>query len=252
MVGGQRDQNGAEDSGAPGASSQPSDSTSAPASASDDATPSEPTTSEAATSESAPTTETDDGFAQWVADNKASYPSQSAVSRSFPAIPVAATRSTPETFLSAFFHELLSVDYAHASWDELMAWVRYHAAPPQTADARSEDVTVWVLSTLVDPPASTEAVVVSKREWAALAATRSVQAVRGVTVLPSRTLEATIGDGSAGEDPRTACFDVTVTTTRVTERQREHDAFTLLACTGTAADYDGYGLAGVAAVRDAR
>ncbi|GAA1836388.1 hypothetical protein GCM10009795_096960 [Nocardioides hankookensis] len=194
----------------------------------------------------------DPELAAWAEENAGRFPPAAADGASFPALPDEATTSA-EGFLSAFYEQLLTVDYAADSWDEAMAWVRYETAPPGEAGDTAGQHTLWLLSTLTDPPKSERGVIPTEDEWARYAQAGTVQVVDGVTVLPNQVWEDKVTAGTVrSSDPNSDCLDVTVTLHRTTGKQESRDALTFMACTGSAAEHDGYGFAGVALVKDAR
>ena len=164
-----------------------------------------------------------------------------ATGAAFPPVEAADTQS-PTMYAMAFTQELLDLDFATATRNELLAWASYNNAPNTTIDipASSE------LKVLPDSLTTSPALVPSRSQWAINAVARTMWRVSGLVISVSPTWTQALSAGWKSVDPLMVIYDVSGTLT-VTTRGRtpvvESIAFGLTL--GGASWHSGYGAVAV-------
>jgi len=131
---------------------------------------------------------------------------EAATSVSFPQIAVSDMQA-PSTYALAFTQELLDVDFATSTREELLAWASYNNAP-------SSIVTIPALINLKLLSASltmNPTPVPTLMEWRGLAATRTTWRVSGLVTSVSPVWTQLLATGWQPVDPLMAMYDVSGT-----------------------------------------
>ena len=156
----------------------------------------------------------DQGFAQEWSGESASTAAmlpEAATSVAFP--PIAASDvQAPSTYALAFTQELLDVDFATSTREELLAWASYNNAP-------NSIVTIPALINLKVLPASltiSPTPVPTLTQWRGLAATRTTWRVSGLVTSVSPIWTQLLATSWQPADPLMAMYDVSGTLTVTT------------------------------------
>ena len=131
-----------------------------------------------------------------------SFPSPT-TGAAFPPI-VAADTSSPSMYAMAFTQELLDVDFATTTRNELLAWAGYNNAPNTTINIP----TSAQLKVLPDSLTTSPAVLPSTAQWSALSKSRTVWRVSGLVVSVSPTWTQALSAGWVSVDPLMVIYDV--------------------------------------------
>jgi hypothetical protein len=134
-----------------------------------------------------------------------------ATSAAFPSIGPADT-SSPSMYALAFTQELLDIDFATSTRNELLAWAGYNNAPftlTSLSTALSEKALAASLTTspAVLPPVT---------RWSALAKSRTVWRVSGLVISVSPVWTQILSAGWLPVDPLMVIYDVSGTLTVTT------------------------------------
>jgi len=154
------------------------------------------------------------GFAQEWSSESASTAAmlpEAATSMAFPPIAVSDVQA-PSTYARAFTQELLDVDFATSTREELLAWASYNNAP-------NSIVTIPALINLKLLPASltmSPTPVPTLTQWRALSATRTTWRVGGLVTSVSPVWTQLLATGWLTVDPLMAMYDVSGTLTVTT------------------------------------
>jgi hypothetical protein len=134
-----------------------------------------------------------------------------ATGAAFPPVEAADTRS-PTAYALAFTQELLDLDFARSSRNELLAWASYNNAPNTTIDipASSE------MKVLPDSLTTSPALVPTRSQWATNAVARTVWRVSGLVISVSPTWTQALSAGWKSIDPLMVIYDVSGTLTVTT------------------------------------
>ena len=164
-----------------------------------------------------------------------------ATGAAFPPVEAADTQS-PTMYAMAFTQELLDLNFATSSRNELLAWASYNNAPNTTIDipASSE------LKMLPDSLTTRPALVPSRSQWAANAVARTMWRVSGLVISVSPTWTQALSAGWKSVDPLMVIYDVSGTLTVTTPGRTpvvESIAFGLTL--GGASRHSGYGAVAV-------
>jgi hypothetical protein len=131
-----------------------------------------------------------------------SFPSP-ATGAAFPPI-VAADTSSPSMYAMAFTQELLDVDFATTTRNELLAWAGYNNAPNTTIGIPASAQ----LKVLPDSLTTGPATMPSTAQWSAFATSRTVWRVSGLVVSVSPTWTQALSAGWVSVDPLMVIYDV--------------------------------------------
>jgi hypothetical protein len=180
------------------------------------------------------------GFAQlWrgeSASTAAKLPS-AATSANYPAIDATDARA-PSTFALAFTQELLDIDFAESTRQELLAWASYNDAPNST-------VTMPVAINLKVLPASltmNPTPIPTASQWNRLAAARASWGVSGLVTSVSPIWTELLATGWQPVDPLMTMYDVSGTLTVTTPGHGpDVESFFFLLTLGGASWHPGYG-----------
>lgn len=164
-----------------------------------------------------------------------------AASAAFPPVE-AADRQSSTMYALAFTQELLDLDFATTTRDELLAWAGYNNAPNTTIDipASSE------LKVLPDSMTTSPALLPTQSQWTTNAEARTVWRVSGLVISVSPTWTQALSAGWKSVDPLMVIYDVSGTLTVSTPGRRpvvESIAFGLTL--GGASWHSGYGVVAV-------
>jgi hypothetical protein len=164
-----------------------------------------------------------------------------ATGTAFPPVEAADTQS-PTMYAMAFTQELLDLDFATATRNELLAWASYNNAPNTTIDipASSE------LKVLPDSLTTSPALLPSRSQWATNAVARTMWRVSGLVISVSPTWTQALSAGWKSVDPLMVIYDVSGTLTVTTPGRTpvvESIAFGLTL--GGASWHSGYGAVAV-------
>ena len=121
----------------------------------------------------------------------------------FPPI-VAADTSSPSMYAMAFTQELLDVDFATTTRNELLAWAGYNNAPNTTIGIPASAQ----LKVLPDSLTTGPATMPSTAQWSAFATSRTVWRVSGLVVSVSPTWTQALSAGWVSVDPLMVIYDV--------------------------------------------
>jgi hypothetical protein len=115
-------------------------------------------------------------------------------------------------YAMAFTQELLNVDFATTTRNELLAWAGYNNAPNTTIGIPASAQ----LKVLPDSLTTSPAVLPSTAQWSAFATSRTVWRVSGLVISVSPTWTQALSAGWVSVDPLMVIYDVsgalTVTT----------------------------------------
>ena len=139
-----------------------------------------------------------------------SFPSP-ATGAAFPPI-VAADTSSPSMYAMAFTQELLNVDFATTTRNELLAWAGYNNAPNTTIDLPASAQ----LKVLPDSLTTSPATMPSTAQWSAFATSRTLWRVSGLVISVSPTWTQALSAGWESVDPLMVIYDVSGTLTATT------------------------------------
>jgi hypothetical protein len=180
------------------------------------------------------------GFAQEWSGESASTAAmlpEAATSAAFPPI-ASSDLEAPSTYALAFTQELLDVNFATSTREELLAWASYNNAP-------NSIITIPALINLKVLPASltmSPTPVPTLTEWRKLAATRTTWRVSGLVTSVSPIWTQLLATGWQSADPLMAMYDVsgTLTVTTLGEAPDVESIFFVLTL-GGASWHAGYG-----------
>jgi hypothetical protein len=162
---------------------------------------------------------------------------EAATSVSFP--PIAASDvQAPSTYALAFTQELLDVEFATSTREELLAWASYNNAPNSiVAIPAPINLKVLPASLTIRPTP-----VPTLMEWRGLAATRTTWRVSGLVTSVSPVWTQLLATGWQPADPLMAMYDVsgTITVTTPGEARNVESMFFVLTL-GGASWHAGYG-----------
>ena len=126
-----------------------------------------------------------------------------ATSAAFPPIEAADTES-PTMYAMAFTQELLDIDFATATRNELLAWAGYNNAPNTTIDLPASAQSKVLPDSLTTSPAALP----SPAQWSAFAKSRTLWRVSGLVVSVNPTWTQALGAGWVSVDPLMVIYDV--------------------------------------------
>jgi hypothetical protein len=134
-----------------------------------------------------------------------------ATGAAFPPVEPADTQSST-MYAMAFTQELLDLDFATSSRNELLAWASYNNAPNTMIDipASSE------LKVLPDSLTTSPALLPTRSEWATNAMARTEWRVSGLVISVSPTWTQALSAGWKSIDPLMVIYDVSGTLTATT------------------------------------
>jgi len=159
----------------------------------------------------------------------------------FPPIDTADS-SLPSMYAMAFTQELLDVDFATSTRQELLAWASYNNAPNTLANVPA----AANLKILPGSLAARPAVVPTKTQWAAMAASRTVWRVSGLVISVSPIWTQMLSTGWKPVDPLMVMYDVSGTLTVTTLGRAPVIESIFFALTlGGASGHPGYGAVAV-------
>ena len=186
----------------------------------------------------------DQGFAQTWRGESASTAAmlpEAATSIAFP--PIAASDvQAPSTYALAFTQELLDVDFATSTREELLAWASYNNAPNTLANIPA----TANLKILPGSLAARPAVVPTKTQWATMAASRTRWRVSGLVISVSPIWTQMLSTGWQPVDPLMVMYDVSGTLTVTTSGRAPVVESIFFALTlGGASWHPGYGAVAV-------
>jgi len=153
------------------------------------------------------------GFAQtWRAESasSASMLPEAATSAAFP--PIDATASSPTSYALAFTQELLDLDFATSTREELLAWASYNNAPNSLVTMPAA-VNLKVLPAALSMNPTP---VPTSLQWRSLAASRTTWRVSGLVTSVSPEWTQLLSTGWMPVDPLMAMYDVSGTLTVTT------------------------------------
>jgi hypothetical protein len=154
------------------------------------------------------------GFAQeWSSESAttAAMLPEAATSAAFPPID-AADSQAPSTYALAFTQELLDVDFATSTREELLAWASYNNAPNSLVTMPGAiNLKVLSASLTINPTP-----VPTASQWNRLAATRTNWRVSGLVTSVSPIWTQLLATGWQPTDPLIAMYDVSGTLTVTT------------------------------------
>jgi len=164
-----------------------------------------------------------------------------ATSASFPAIG-AADSSSPSMYAMAFTQELLDLDFASSTRNELLAWAGYNNAPFTLVEMpASAQVKVLAASLTASP-----AVVPTPSQWASFAAAHTVWRTSGLVISVNPAWTQVLSVGWEPVDPLMVIYDVSGTLTVTTPgRAPVVDSFSFGLTLGGASFHPGYGAVAV-------
>ncbi len=199
---------------------------------------------------------------RWAEKLRPLFPTDVATSPAFPELSTAAYAGTV-AYAGEFTDQLLSIDYATDSYDDVMGWVGWELAaqpvPQSWAEVTADDMRVLALADLLGTsPADTfngpGSLVASRREWDRLAAAGTTQTVTDMVILPEPKFEQMKADGSveSAGDPLLDCVLISATIERTQSVAIEsRDVEIPFFCVGTATHHEGLALKGVGELRAA-
>lgn len=173
-----------------------------------------------------------------------------------------AARASEVGYIEEFVTQLLTIDYAHQSWADTLAWVRSEGATSRDSTnprVTADDVVVWVTKTVTDAPVSSAQLIPAEGEWERRAAAGLVQTVRNVGVVPNQRWESKVAAGQVETDDELArCMDAWASVVRTTTTPDESvvgirpgsASLTFEICVGSAHEYQGLGFGGVGFVKE--
>ena len=166
---------------------------------------------------------------------------EAATCAAFPSID-AADLSLPSMYALAFTQELLDVDFASSTRQELLAWASYNNAPntlakiPATAN----------LKILPGSLAARPALLPTKTQWATMAASRTRWRLSGLVISVSPIWTQMLSTGWKPVDPLMVIYDVSGTLTVTTpDHQPVVESFSFGLTLGGASWHPGYGAVAV-------
>jgi len=164
-----------------------------------------------------------------------------ATSASFRAIG-AAYSSSPSMYALAFTQELLDIDFASSTRNELLAWAGYNNAPFTLVEMpASAQVKVLPASLTASP-----AVVPTQSQWASYAAARTVWRASGLVISVNPAWTQLLSLGWESVDPLMVLYDISGTLTVTTPgRAPVVDSISLALTLGGASFHPGYGAVAV-------
>jgi hypothetical protein len=180
------------------------------------------------------------GFAQEWSSESASTAAllpEAATSMAFPPIAVSDVQA-PSTYALAFTQELLDVDFATSTREELLAWASYNNAPNSIVTIPAlVNLKILAASLTISPTP-----VPTLREWRGLAATRTIWRVSGLVTSVSPIWTQLLATGWQPVDPLMAMYDVsgTLTVTTPSEAPDVESIFFVLTI-GGASWHTGFG-----------
>jgi hypothetical protein len=170
------------------------------------------------------------------ASTAAKLPS-AATSTNYPPIDATDTQA-PSTYALAFTQELLDIDFAASTRQELLAWASYNDAPNST-------VTIPVAINLKVLPASltmNPTPIPTSMQWKKLAASRTSWRVSGLVTSVSPIWTELLATGWQPVDPLMTMYDVSGTLTVTTPGHGpDVESFFFLLTLGGASWHPGYG-----------
>jgi hypothetical protein len=119
--------------------------------------------------------------------------------------PIEATDTeSPAMYAMAFTQELLDIDFATATRNELLAWAGYNNAPNTTIDLPASAQSKVLPDSLTTSPAALP----STAQWSAFAKSRTLWRVSGLVVSVNPTWTQALGAGWVSVDPLMVIYDV--------------------------------------------
>jgi len=150
--------------------------------------------------------------------------------------------SLPSMYALAFTQELLDVDFASSTRRELLAWASYNNAPNTLANVPA----AANLKILPGSLAARPALLPTKTQWAAMAASRTVWRVSGLVISVSPIWTQMLSTGWKPVDPLMVMYDVSGTLTVTTSGRAPVVESIFFALTlGGASWHPGYGAVAV-------
>jgi hypothetical protein len=160
-----------------------------------------------------------------------------ATSDAFPPIE-AADSASPAMYAMAFTQELLDIDFATSTRDELLAWAGYNNAPNTTIDLPASAQ----LKVLPDSLTTSPAALPSTAQWSAFATSRTLWRVSGLVVSVSPTWTQALSAGWVSVDPLMVIYDVSgILTARTPGHTPSVESISFGLTLGGASLHPGYG-----------
>ena len=154
----------------------------------------------------------------------------------------AADSSLPSMYALAFTQELLDVDFATSTRQELLAWASYNNAPNTLANIPA----TANLKILPGSLAARPALLPTKTQWATMAAARTRWRVSGLVISVSPIWTQMLSTGWKPVDPLMVIYDVSGTLTVTTpDHQPVVESFSFGLTLGGASWHPGYGAVAV-------
>jgi len=154
----------------------------------------------------------------------------------------AADSSLPSMYALAFTQELLDVDFATSTRQELLAWASYNNAPNTLANIPA----TANLKILPGSLAARPALLPAKTQWATMAAARTRWRVSGLVISVSPIWTQMLSTGWKPVDPLMVIYDVSGTLTVTTpDHQPVVESFSFGLTLGGASRHPGYGAVAV-------
>ncbi|MFI5036678.1 MAG: hypothetical protein ACHQFZ_10795 [Acidimicrobiales bacterium] len=164
-----------------------------------------------------------------------------ATSASFPAIE-STDSSTPSMYALAFTQELLGIDFATSTRNELLAWAGYNNAPDSLIEMPLSAQAKGLAASLIASPA----VVPTPSQWASYAAARTIWRASGLVISVNPAWTQLLSTSWQSVDPLMVIYDVSGTLTITTPgRAPVVDSISFGLTLGGASFHPGYGAVAV-------